>query len=79
MSEPQPVGDLIDSLGVRHTPADGEMVSDVVVLMKVIYNDGRVSLRTAWSVGMSWIERLGMLRAAEATDLPPQGGSWSDD
>lgn len=79
MSEAQPVGDLLDSLGVKHSPNEGEIISDAVVLMKVIDADGRVSLRTAWSDGMSWIERIGMLRAAERAQLPPEGDNWDDD
>ncbi|WP_300680737.1 hypothetical protein [Nocardioides sp.] len=63
-----PMGQLIDSLGVTHEPADGELISDVVVLLKVITPDGRVCLRQAWSEGMSWIERIGMLRAAELSE-----------
>lgn len=67
----EPMGDLIDSLGVVHTPAEGELISDVVVLLKVIDTHGNATLRLAWSEGMSWIERVGMLRAAEHVELPP--------
>lgn len=70
MSEPQPFGDVIDSLGVKSTLADGDLVSDVIVISKVIDSGGRVRLNTAWSEGMSWIERLGMLHAAVASDTP---------
>ena len=66
----QPLGDLIDSLGVTHTPEDGELVAAVVVMLKTIDEEGRVGMRLAWSDGMSWIERLGMLRAAEHIELP---------
>jgi hypothetical protein len=66
----EPIGNLLDSLGVAHTPEDGEMVSDALVLLKVVDAEGYVSLRVAWSDGMSWIERLGMLRAAEANETP---------
>lgn len=75
----QPLGDIVDSLGVTHTPDEGELITDVVVLMKVVDDEGRVALRTAWSDGMSWIERLGMLRAAERVELPPDSEStWRD-
>lgn len=73
----EPLGNLLDSLGVVHTPDEGEMVTDAVVLMKVVDEHGGVILRTAWSEGMSWIERLGMLHAAEASETP--SGDWSDE
>lgn len=69
----EPIGNLLDSLGVQHCPTDGELVSAAVVLLKVIDDDGRVSMRMAWSDGMSWIERLGMLAAATATETPGEG------
>ena len=40
------------------------------MLLKVIDPDGDVSLRTLSSDGLSWIERIGMLRSAEAVELP---------
>lgn len=40
------------------------------VLLKVIDDQGGVALRLAWSDGMGWIERIGMLRAAEHIELP---------
>ena len=58
------VGNLIDSLGVTHSPEPGEMATDAVVLLKYVDEDGAVGLRLLWSDGMSWIERLGMLHAA---------------
>ena len=70
---------MLDALGVTHTPNDGEIVTDAVVALKVVDADGRVSLRLAWSDGMSWIERLGMLRAAERVELPSEGSSWNDE
>jgi hypothetical protein len=64
------VGNLLDSLGIEHHPEPGELVASAVVLLKVIDNDGEVSLRTLCSDGLSWIERIGMLRAAEHVELP---------
>lgn len=72
----EPLGELLDGLGVTHSPAEGELVSDALVLLKVIEEDGSVRLRAAWSDGMSWIERLGMLNAAvasEASDISQPG------
>lgn len=66
----EPIGSLIDSLGITHTPREGELVSAAIVLLKVHEPDGRVALRTCNSDGLSWIELLGMLRAAEHVELP---------
>ena len=65
----EPIGNLLDSLGVTHTPDDDELISGAVVLLKVVDTEGNVTLRCCFSDGMSWIERLGMLRAAEQSDL----------
>lgn len=64
------VGNLLDSLGIEHHPEPGELVASAVVLLKVIDAEGDVSLRTLCSDGLSWIERIGMLRAAEHVELP---------
>ena len=69
MPEPEPIGNLLDSLGVQHRPEPGELVASAVVLLKVIGPDNEVSLRTSASDGLSWIERVGMLRAAEQVEL----------
>ncbi len=69
------LGSLIDALGVEQTIKEGELVAGAVVLLKVVTADGEVLLRSAWSDGISWVERVGMLRAAERTELPPDGGA----
>ena len=63
-------GDLIDSLGVPHEVEPDEQLCGAVVLLTVEEPDGHVSLRCAWSDGMTWIERIGLLRAAERAELP---------
>lgn len=73
MSTSQPIGDLLDSLGVTHRPKDGELIAGAVVLLKVIDADGQVSMRFTCSDGMAWIERLGMLTAAAAIATPGEG------
>lgn len=77
MTDPQPLGRLIDSLGVEHRPEEGELVLGAVVLMKVMEADGRISMRSAWSPGLSWMERVGMHQAAAQTDMPrPPASRW---
>lgn len=78
MPDPQPIGRLIDSLGVEHRPEDGELVLGAVVLLKVMEPDGEVSMRSAWSPGLSWMERVGMHRAAAEADLPRREDASGD-
>ncbi|TIC79361.1 hypothetical protein [Nocardioides sp. GY 10127] len=80
MSERQPLGRLVDSLGVEHRPQDGELVLGAVVLLKVMEPDGEVSMRAAWSPGLSWMERVGMHQAAAAADMPERPADvWGAD
>ncbi len=69
----QELGELIDQLGVKQQIDPDEKVVGAVVLMTVEEPDGHLSLRCAWSEGMTWIERIGMLRAAERAELPADG------
>jgi len=65
------VGSLVDSLGVEiRTLDDGDMVTDVLLIAKVVDAEGSVRLALAWSDGMSWIERLGMITAAQGIEMP---------
>lgn len=72
------VGQLIDSLGVKGTLAEGDLCTDAIVLMKVIDPDGDARLSVVWSDGMSWIERVGMLRIAEKIELSSACGGDED-
>ena len=68
----QPVGPIVDGLGLTHAPDDGELISDAVVLLKVEYPNGRTGLRIVHPRTSSWIERVGMYRIAldcEAQDI----------
>lgn len=71
----QGLGQLIDSMGITHRVLPGEQVCGAVVLLTVEEPDGHVSLRCAWSEGMTWVERLGLLRAAERAELPDDGAT----
>jgi hypothetical protein len=73
-----PIGIIIDGLGCSASLEEHDLIADAVVIMKVIEPDGSVRLSIAWSDGMSWIERLGMLRAAEHIDLPRQAEAIDD-
>ena len=76
-SDPQPVGQLIDSLGVTSTIAPDDLPVAALVLLKVVDADGGVRLILAYSDGMDWITRLGMLTAATASETPDPS-AWQD-
>jgi hypothetical protein len=67
--EAQPIGDVLDSLGITASLDDGELVASAVVLLRVIGDDGSERLSLVHSDGQGWIERLGMLRAAESVEV----------
>jgi len=66
----QPLGQILDGLGCQSALEDGDLVSAAVVVLKVVEPDGRVRLAMCWSDGLCWIDRIGMLRAAERVELP---------
>jgi hypothetical protein len=65
----QPIGDVLNSLGVTADIGDGELVASAVVLLRVIDDDGRERLSLHHSEGQGWLERVGMLRTAEAVEV----------
>lgn len=72
------IGQIIEGLGVTaDSLSDDALVTDAVVLLKYVNSDGEVALFLAHGEGMSWIERIGMLRAAEQLELPHRG--WPSD
>ena len=70
MSDTQPIGQLLDNLGVAATIAPDDLPVAALVLLKVVDADGGVRLSLAYSDGMDWITRLGMLTAATASETP---------
>lgn len=77
MSESQPIGQLLDSLGVTSTIAPDDLPVAALVLLKVVDATGDVRLILAYSDGMDWITRLGMLTAATASETPDPT-AWQD-
>jgi len=70
VSDPQPIGQLLDTLGVTSTIVPDDLPVAALVLLKVVDATGGVRLAAAWSDGMDWITRLGMLTAATASETP---------
>ncbi|RAJ70298.1 hypothetical protein K378_01463 [Streptomyces sp. Amel2xB2] len=60
----QSVGQLLDSLGATLDLDEGDMVTDVMVMAKVIKADGDVSLVKGTSESLDWISAVGMLSAS---------------
>jgi hypothetical protein len=61
---------MLDSLGVPGPSlAEGDLIAGAVIVAKIVDTDGAVRLSVCWSDGMSWVERIGMFRAAEQIDL----------
>ena len=75
----EPLGSTIDALGVTHSPDDGELIASAIVLMRVIGADGEESIRFAYSEGLGWVERIGMLRVAEKIELDTTGTAADED
>jgi hypothetical protein len=75
MSERRPIGDAIDNIGVRATMSDGELLDGAVVIMRILDRDGRTRVSTAWSDGMDWIVRRGLLEVSlDVERVPPESG-----
>ena len=77
MSDTQPIGQLLDNLGVAAAIAPDDLPVAALVLLKVVDADGGVRLSLAYSDGMDWITRLGMLTAATASETPDPS-AWQD-
>lgn len=77
-TDTRPIGDLLDSLGIEATLNADELAGGAVVILKVIQADGEVRLSMAYSDGLGWIERVGMLRVAESLETTDLSAGTSD-
>lgn len=66
--ERQPIGALLDGLGIKADLDEDELVASAIVLLKVHQPDNRTRLAMLYSEGLGWIERAGMLHVALAVD-----------
>lgn len=64
----QPIGQLLDTLGVTVDIDEGDMATDAVVILKVVKADGSVSLAKGGSESLDWITALGMLTAVQSIE-----------
>lgn len=65
----EPLSDVIDSLCLLWHPEEGALVSDALVLLKVVAADGEPYMSVVASPTMSFAERVGMLRVAEKMEF----------
>lgn len=79
MSAPEPLGPLIDALGVTAELTDNHVVTEVLVLAKVSdLSDGQTALGIYHS-GMDWMSQLGLLAAAKLVIASSDFGPDDDD
>lgn len=67
--KPATLGQHLDALGIRAGLEDDDLLVGAVVLLKVIDSDGDVALFHRTTPGIGWIEKVGMLRAAEQLSM----------
>jgi hypothetical protein len=66
VSEPQPLGPIVDGLGITLHLDPDDRVTDLLVIAKTAdLGDGRVGLSVT-SNDLDWIAKLGLLTAAKA-------------
>lgn len=61
----QKIGEVLDGLGITLDLDDGDLVASALVLAKVVGEDGQVSLFVGESEGLSWLEQIGLVTAAQ--------------
>lgn len=71
----EPIGNLLDSLGLDLDLDEKELVAGAIVLLKTIDEDGEVGLRVRWSDGMGYLERIGMLHAGQIIETTNLGNN----
>lgn len=74
MAEPKPIGDLLDTLGVTATLDEGDLINSAVVILSV-QGEAGTEMSLAWSDGLDWITRRGLLE--EARDIERSAGRYA--
>lgn len=75
----EPIGQILDALGVTLDLDEGDMAVDAHVLVKIVKADGSVSLVKAVSESLDWITLVGMLTAALHVENNGYANSREDD
>lgn len=58
------VGEIIDGLGVKLTLNDGDLIASALLITEVSEPDGQTRVSVAYSEGMNWITRRGLIEVA---------------
>jgi hypothetical protein len=74
----EPIGNLLNSLGIDLDLDDDELVAGAIVLLKTVDADGDVGMRIRWSDGLGYLERIGMLHASRAIETDNLGCGHDD-
>ena len=73
------LGQIVDNLGCELGDwADGTLPSAAVVLLVGIDPDGDPILHARFSEGMSWLERVGIIAAANADEMAGFNGGETE-
>jgi hypothetical protein len=72
----QPIGPILDGLGITVDLDEGELVETALVVTKLVTADGQVLLGLYGPDSLSWLDKLGLIEAARkrVSDTP-----WSED
>ena len=61
----EPIGPILDGLGITLDLDQGELVETALVLTKIVADDGEVLLGVYGPDSLSWLEKLGLIEAAK--------------
>lgn len=75
----QPIGQIIDALGVKGDLDEGDLPTDAFVILKIVKGDGSVSLVHRRSESLDWITALGMITAAQNIENSGYTDASTDD
>lgn len=71
------IAELLVGRGATIDLADGDIVTDMIVLCRVSRVDGTTSLGIAFTEGTSWLDQFGLVKAAD--NILSQGDWRTDD
>lgn len=60
----QKIGQAVDALGVTADLDDEDMVTDCIVLLKVLQPDGSIAMSIGTTDSTDWINQKGLLQSA---------------